>query len=157
MLSELTIAGLLGHSVPGVTARNAHVPDRALVAAADQISKRIGAALAGDRGADAIEQEPDPKAFVAWALAVTAFKPIAAVLIASRFQILLRSSSSVPALLNASIFDASSREPGRLCPAQRLTSSQPYQANGGRKCDSCSPEQHLVALLPIHRHTLDVL
>ena len=28
--SELTIAGLLGHSVPGVTARYAHVPDRAL-------------------------------------------------------------------------------------------------------------------------------
>ena len=25
--SELTIAGLLGHSVPGVTARYAHVPD----------------------------------------------------------------------------------------------------------------------------------
>ena len=32
--SELTIAGLLGHSVPGVTARYAHVADRALVAAA---------------------------------------------------------------------------------------------------------------------------
>jgi integrase len=34
--SELTIAGLLGHSVPGVTARYAHVPDSALVVAADQ-------------------------------------------------------------------------------------------------------------------------
>src|SRR5207253_1458013 len=34
--SELTIAGLLGHSVPGVTARYAHLaPDRALLAAAD--------------------------------------------------------------------------------------------------------------------------
>ena len=30
--SQLTIAGLLGHSVPGVTARYAHVPDSALVA-----------------------------------------------------------------------------------------------------------------------------
>jgi integrase len=46
--SELTIAGLLGHSVPGVTARYAHVPDRALLAAADQVSKRIDAALAGE-------------------------------------------------------------------------------------------------------------
>ena len=39
--SELTIAGLLGHSVPGVTARYAHIPDRALLAAADQVSWRI--------------------------------------------------------------------------------------------------------------------
>ena len=53
--SELTIAGLLGHSVPGVTARYAHVPDRALVAAADQVSKRIDRALAGEAGAEVIE------------------------------------------------------------------------------------------------------
>jgi integrase len=53
--SELTIAGLLGHSVPGVTARYAHVPDRALLAAADQVSRRIEAALAGDGGAELIE------------------------------------------------------------------------------------------------------
>jgi integrase len=45
--SELTIAGLLGHSVPGVTARYAHVPDSALVAAADRVSARITAALEG--------------------------------------------------------------------------------------------------------------
>jgi integrase len=45
--SELTIAGLLGHSVPGVTARYAHVPDSALVAAADRVSARIAAALEG--------------------------------------------------------------------------------------------------------------
>ena len=45
--SELTIAGLLGHSVPGITARYAHVPDTALVAAADRISARIAAALDG--------------------------------------------------------------------------------------------------------------
>jgi integrase len=43
--SELTIAGLLGHSVPGVTARYAHIPDRALLAASDQVSARIAAAL----------------------------------------------------------------------------------------------------------------
>ena len=45
--SELTIAGLLGHSVPGVTARYAHVPDSALVSAADRVSARIAAALDG--------------------------------------------------------------------------------------------------------------
>jgi integrase len=56
--SELTIAGLLGHSVPGVTARYAHVPDRALVAAADQVSKRIDRALAGEAGAEVIELDP---------------------------------------------------------------------------------------------------
>jgi hypothetical protein len=45
--SELTIAGLLGHSVPGVTARYAHVPDTALVAAADRVASRIAMALDG--------------------------------------------------------------------------------------------------------------
>jgi integrase len=45
--SELTIAGLLGHSVPGVTARYAHVPDAALVSAADRIAVTIAAALDG--------------------------------------------------------------------------------------------------------------
>jgi integrase len=51
--SELTIAGLLGHSVPGVTARYAHVPDSALVAAADRVSTRITAALDGrEEGAE---------------------------------------------------------------------------------------------------------
>ena len=34
----LTIAGLLGHSVPGVTARYAHMPDLALVGAADRVA-----------------------------------------------------------------------------------------------------------------------
>jgi integrase len=56
--SELTIAGLLGHSVPGVTARYAHVPDRALLVAADQVSARIAAALAGVTHADVIELDP---------------------------------------------------------------------------------------------------
>jgi integrase len=45
--SELTIAGLLGHTVQGVTARYAHVPDSALIAAADRVSERIAAALDG--------------------------------------------------------------------------------------------------------------
>lgn len=45
--SELTIAGLLGHTVPGVTARYAHVADSALVSAADKVSARIAAALDG--------------------------------------------------------------------------------------------------------------
>ncbi len=43
--SELTIAGLLGHSVPGVTGRYAHIADPALVAAADRVSAKIRAAL----------------------------------------------------------------------------------------------------------------
>jgi integrase len=50
--SELTIAGLLGHSVPGVTARYAHVPDVALVAAADRVSAKIALALAGEAQSD---------------------------------------------------------------------------------------------------------
>jgi len=45
--SELTIAGLLGHTVPGVTARYAHVPDAALIAAADRVSARMASALDG--------------------------------------------------------------------------------------------------------------
>ena len=53
--SELTIAGLLGHSVPGVTARYAHIPDRALLAAADQVSMRIAAAFNGEAGAEVME------------------------------------------------------------------------------------------------------
>jgi integrase len=53
--SELTIAGLLGHSVPGVTARYAHVPDRALRAAADQVSARIVAALDGADDGEVVE------------------------------------------------------------------------------------------------------
>ena len=53
--SELTIAGLLGHSVPGATARYAHVPDRALLAAADQVAGQIAAALDCEAGAEVIE------------------------------------------------------------------------------------------------------
>ena len=52
--SELTIAGLLGHSMPGVTARYAHVPDSALVAAADRVASRIATTLDGKEGADVV-------------------------------------------------------------------------------------------------------
>lgn len=53
--SELTIAGLLGHTVASVTGRYAHVPDRALVSAADAISIRISAALDGRKAADIVQ------------------------------------------------------------------------------------------------------
>jgi len=46
--SELTIAGLLGHTVPGVTARYSHLPDSALVSAADRVSAHISTALNGE-------------------------------------------------------------------------------------------------------------
>jgi site-specific recombinase XerD len=46
--SQFVIAGLLGHSLPGVTARYAHMPDTALVAAADRISERIVLLLSGE-------------------------------------------------------------------------------------------------------------
>jgi len=44
--SELTIAGLLGHRVAGVTARYAHVPDGAFTAAADVAAGRVVALIA---------------------------------------------------------------------------------------------------------------
>ena len=47
--SELTIAGLLGHTVPGITARYAHVPDSALISAANRVSATIAAALTGGK------------------------------------------------------------------------------------------------------------
>jgi hypothetical protein len=62
--SELTIAGLLGHSVPGITARYAHVPDRALVAAANDVSARIAAALASG-GTALLEQQTSHKPVIA--------------------------------------------------------------------------------------------
>jgi site-specific recombinase XerD len=56
--SVLTIAGLLGHSVPGVTARYAHVPDRALAAAADAVSTRIARALSGKVASEPADPVP---------------------------------------------------------------------------------------------------
>jgi integrase len=55
--SELTIAGLLGHSVPGVTARYVHFPDPVLVAAADRAAAKISAALDGVAAAQVISLE----------------------------------------------------------------------------------------------------
>jgi len=52
--SELTIAGLIGHRMPGVTARYAHVPDGALLVAADRVAARIGAALDGQDTAEIV-------------------------------------------------------------------------------------------------------
>jgi integrase len=52
--SELTIAGLLGHRVKGVTARYATAPDSALLAAADRVSLRLSEALDGIKGAKVI-------------------------------------------------------------------------------------------------------
>jgi len=57
--SELTIAGLLGHSVPGVTARYAHVPDSALLAAADLVSARMASALGGRARAEVVPLQTD--------------------------------------------------------------------------------------------------
>jgi len=47
--SQLTIAGLLGHSMRGVTARYCHHVDAALVVAADKISAQISSALEENR------------------------------------------------------------------------------------------------------------
>ena len=52
--SELTIAGLLGHTLPSVTARYAHIPDRALVLAADAVAARVAAALDGEISAEIV-------------------------------------------------------------------------------------------------------
>jgi integrase len=46
--SELTIAGLLGHRGSSVTARYAHVPDRALISAANHVAGQILRALNGE-------------------------------------------------------------------------------------------------------------
>ncbi len=61
--SELTIAGLLGHKVPGVTARYAHVPDSALVAAADRVASHIDGALFRRPSADVVPLRTAPRAY----------------------------------------------------------------------------------------------
>jgi integrase len=47
--SELTIAGMIGHTIKGVTARYSHVPDSALLLAADRVSAYIAATLDGKK------------------------------------------------------------------------------------------------------------
>lgn len=49
--SQLTIAGLLGHKMPGMTARYVTLPDSSLVAAADRVSQHIADALDGKQNA----------------------------------------------------------------------------------------------------------
>ncbi|MFN4140542.1 tyrosine-type recombinase/integrase [Aestuariivirga sp.] len=56
--SELTIAGLLGHSRGGITARYSHVPDAALVSAADAVAQRIRLALNGQ-----VALSPSPREY----------------------------------------------------------------------------------------------
>jgi integrase len=69
--SELTIAGMLGHTVSGVTARYAHVPDVALVSAADRVSGRIAAALDGaETDAPQDQGRPHPRPADRFATAV---------------------------------------------------------------------------------------
>ena len=60
--SELTIAGLLGHRVKGVTARYAHVPDSALLIAADRVAGLIAKTLAGATCATVLEFSGGPSA-----------------------------------------------------------------------------------------------
>jgi integrase len=57
--SELTIAGLLGHQVAGVTARYAHVPDSALVAAADKVSATLWQSLGQPKAEVASGEQSD--------------------------------------------------------------------------------------------------
>lgn len=52
--SELTIAGLLGHRVKGVTARYATAPDSALLTAVDRVALRIAEVLDGREAGAAI-------------------------------------------------------------------------------------------------------
>ena len=52
--SELTIAGLLGHKVKGITARYANAPDAALLAAADCVSMKLSEALDGKVADDTV-------------------------------------------------------------------------------------------------------
>lgn len=60
--SELTIAGLLGHRVSGVTARYAHVPDAVLVIAADRVARTIANALVGKTNATILDFANAPHA-----------------------------------------------------------------------------------------------
>jgi len=45
--TELTIAGLIGHAAQGVTNRYSHLPDSAILSAADKVSARIAELLKG--------------------------------------------------------------------------------------------------------------
>jgi len=53
-MSELTIAGLLGHRIGTVTARYAHTADAVLIAAADRVAGAIARKLAGSPAAEVV-------------------------------------------------------------------------------------------------------
>jgi len=53
-MSELTIAGLLGHRIGSVTARYAHTADAVLIAAADRVAGAIARKLAGEPAAEVV-------------------------------------------------------------------------------------------------------
>ena len=55
--SELTIGGVIGHKNGSTTARYAHVPDSALLSAADAVSARINASLDGKEVGNVIEMK----------------------------------------------------------------------------------------------------
>lgn len=55
--SLLTIAGIVGHTVPGITARYAHIADSALILAADRVSDYIAGALEGKKKGEVIQLE----------------------------------------------------------------------------------------------------
>jgi len=57
-MSQMTIAGLLGHSVPGVTARYTHLPDSVLVAAANTVAARIAGLLDPAPAGDVVTLRP---------------------------------------------------------------------------------------------------
>ncbi len=59
--SQMTIAGLLGHSVPGITAVYTHLPDAALKTAADKISAKIADALDGKEAGAKVVDHPAKK------------------------------------------------------------------------------------------------
>lgn len=53
--NEFTIAGMIGHKGRGITARYAHLPDQAALAAANTVSARIAAALDGKQTSEVIQ------------------------------------------------------------------------------------------------------
>ena len=62
--SELTIAGLLGHTMQGVTARYSHLPDRALLMAADSVSAHIFDTLTGKKKSPQIIEFTNERAII---------------------------------------------------------------------------------------------
>jgi hypothetical protein len=53
-MSEITIAGLLGHRIGSVTGRYTHHADAVLIAAADRVAGAIARKLAGEPVAEVV-------------------------------------------------------------------------------------------------------